>query len=112
MDADTVLAAGDVGVLGYYTSGKILDTVGLNSPVSSTYYPMAKQYYAINSAVPTDLILDQKPDFVIILEVYGRYSLLRDKRFWADYHLIDTLPTNMYGSNGMLIFRRIPVLGP
>ena len=40
---DAVVAAGDVGVLGYFTDRNILDTVGLNSPVSSSYYPLPKE---------------------------------------------------------------------
>jgi hypothetical protein len=103
---NTVLAAGDVGVLGFYTPARILDTVGLNSPVSLNYYPLDDRYYAINYAIPANLILDQKPDFVVILEIYGRLTLLKDPRFLAQYDLLRTLPTDIYGSNGMLIFKR------
>jgi len=106
LNSNTVLAAGDVGVLGFYTPARILDTVGLNSPVSLNYYPLDDRYYVINYAIPTNLILDQKPDFVVILEVYGRLTLLKDPRFLAQYDLMRTLPTDIYGSNGMLIFKR------
>jgi hypothetical protein len=106
LTSNTVLAAGDVGVLGFYTPARILDTVGLNSPVSLNYYPLDDRYYAINYAIPANLILDQKPDFVVILEVYGRLTLLKDPRFLAQYDLLRTLPTDIYGSNGMLIFKR------
>ena len=100
------LAAGDVGVLGYYTPARILDTVGLNSPETLAYYPLDPSYYVINYAVAPDLILDQQPDWVIILEVYGRLGLLPDPRFQAQYELVKTLDTDIYGSEGMLIFRR------
>ncbi|MHB8132989.1 MAG: glycosyltransferase family protein [Anaerolineaceae bacterium] len=98
------LAAGDVGVLGYFTRARILDTVGLNSPEALDYYPLDKQAYVINYAIAPDLIIDQQPDAVIFLEVYGRNGLLKDKRFLEQYQLIRTLPTNIYGSNGMLIY--------
>lgn len=101
-----VLAAGDVGVLGFYTPARILDTVGLNSPISSQYYPLDPSYYDINYAVPPDLILDELPDYVVILEVYGRSGLLKDPRFLAAYHLLKKIPTDIYGSDGMLIFQR------
>jgi hypothetical protein len=101
-----LLAAGDVGVLGFYTGARILDTVGLNSPESSRYYPLDSHYYVINYAIPPDLILDMQPDFIVILEVYGRGGLLEDPRFQAQYHLIQTLPTDLYGSRGMLILER------
>jgi arabinofuranosyltransferase len=106
MDEHSLLAAGDVGVLGFYTPGRILDTVGLNSPVSTRYYPLPPEQYAINYAIPAQLILDQQPDFVVLLEVYGRSTLLKDSRFLQEYHLLEKIDTDMYGSDGMLIFMR------
>lgn len=103
---EVVLAAGDVGVLGFYTPARILDTVGLNSPETLAYYPLDPKYYVINYAVAPDLILDQQPDWVVILEVYGRLGLLPDPRFQAQYELVKTLDTDIYGSEGMLIFKR------
>jgi hypothetical protein len=102
-----VLAAGDVGVLGYHTNALILDTVGLNSPQTLNYYPLDEEYYVTNYAVSPDLIMDQKPDYVIILEVYGREGLLKDPRFLSTYHLKQKIPTDIYGSDGMLIFNRV-----
>jgi arabinofuranosyltransferase len=106
-DRRSVLAAGDVGVLGYYTPGSILDTVGLNSPETLNYYPLDPKYYAINYAVAPQLILDQQPDFVVIQEVYGRLGLLKNEDFNREYRLIKKLPNDIYGSDGMLIFARI-----
>jgi len=106
--APTTLAAGDVGVLGYYTHAKILDTVGLNSPQSLQYYPLDPNYYVINYAIPPRLILDHRPDYLVILEVYGRNGLLKDAQFLAAYRLRKKIPTDIYGSNGMLIYERYP----
>lgn len=100
------LAAGDVGVLGFYTGARILDTVGLNSSVSTRYYPLDPAFYVINYAIPPNLILDQLPDYIVILEVYGRAGLLLDPRFQAAYQLRQKIPTDMYGSDGMLIYVR------
>jgi hypothetical protein len=47
------------------------------------------------------------PDFVVILEVYGREGLLKDPRFIRGYVLRKVIPTDIYGSQGMLIFQRI-----
>jgi hypothetical protein len=101
-----VLAAGDVGVLGFKTNARILDTVGLNSGQSLKYYPTNADYYVTNYAIPPDLILDNRPDFIVILEVYGRNGLLKNPRFWDHYHQIAKLSTDIYGSDGMLIFAR------
>jgi hypothetical protein len=103
---EATIAAADVGVLGYETGAFILDTVGLVSPDSSDYYPLPPSSYVINYAIPTKLILDEDPDFVVLLEVYGRNTLLLDDTFHSRYELIKTYPTDIYGSRGMLIFRR------
>lgn len=102
------LAAGDVGVLGFDTNLRILDLVGLNSPIATQYYPLNPDLYVINYAVPPQLVLDTRPDWVVILEVYGRRGLLNEPRFLQDYHLVKTIETDMYGSNGLLIFMRKP----
>jgi hypothetical protein len=103
---DTTLAAGDVGVLGYYTQARILDTVGLNSPEALAYYPLDQKYYVTNYAVAPDLIIAQQPELVVLLEVYGRLGLFIDPRFNEHYDLLALLPTDIYGSEGMLIYIR------
>jgi hypothetical protein len=102
-----ILAAGDVGVLGYSTRTRILDLVGLNSKVTTGYYPLNDQYYVINYAVAPDLIIDQKPQYLVILEVYGRLGLLRDDRFLMEYRLMAKIPSDIYGSDGMLVYKRL-----
>ena len=51
----TVVAAGDVGALGFYSNARILDTVGLMSPEASAYYPLTPELYVINYAVAPQL---------------------------------------------------------
>ncbi|MDA1330570.1 MAG: hypothetical protein O3B43_05855 [Chloroflexi bacterium] len=102
-----VLAASDVGVLGYFTDALILDLVGLNSPETLSYYPLDKGDYGdFVYAVSTDLVLDKRPDYLVILEVYGRETLLRDGGFADLYTLIGRLETNIYGSEDMLLFEK------
>lgn len=101
-----VIAAGDVGVLGYDTNAQILDTVGLNSPESLDYYPIPIEKYVINYAIPAELILDQTPDWIIIQEVYGRETFLKDPDFYNGYTQFGVLRNDIYGSEGMLILRR------
>ncbi|MCD4671982.1 MAG: hypothetical protein K8R77_04895 [Anaerolineaceae bacterium] len=101
-----VIAAGDVGVLGYDTNAQILDTVGLNSPESLNYYPIPIENYVINYAIPTDLILEEAPDWIIVQEVYGRKTFLVNPVFNETYTQFNKLSNEIYGSKGMLIFRR------
>ncbi len=100
------LCAGDIGVLGYRTGLHILDTVGLVTPEVAHHYPADPAIYVINYAIPADLVLALDPDYIVILEVYGRLGLLPDPRFQARYRLLEKIETDMYGSEGMLIFER------
>ena len=57
--------------------------------------------------VDNRIIMKEQPDYVVILEVYGRETVLQDAGFLHAYHLIETIPTDLYGSQGMLVFRRM-----
>jgi hypothetical protein len=103
---ETVIAAGDIGMVGYSSGARILDTLGLVSPQSTGYYPLPEAAYEIIYAVPTELILDQQPDYIILLEVYIRNTLLRSPSFMAGYELVHGWPCDIYGSEAMLVFRR------
>ncbi len=102
----TVIAAGDIGALGYFSGARILDTLGLISPQSTAYYPLPPDQLVINYAISADLIADQKPDYVVFLEAYGRRTLLADPRFLAGYALRQKIPTDIYSSEGMLVYER------
>jgi hypothetical protein len=104
--ADQTLAAGDIGALGYFTKARILDTVGLISPISADYYPLPDSDYVINYAIPTSLILTEKPDYFVTLEVYGRNTFIPDSDFQATYQLMKKYDTDLYSSEGMLVFER------
>ena len=101
-----ILSASDIGALGYFSGAKILDTVGLISPEVAHYYPLPESFYAINYAIAPDLILDEKPDYLVILEIYGRNGLLKDPDFQNSYDLVEIIPTDLYGSDGMHIYIR------
>ena len=101
----TVVAAGDVGALGYYSNARILDTVGLMSPEASAYFPLDPALYAMDVyAIPPKLITDYQPDYVVELEIYGRKGLFVDPLFLAEYELVEKIPTDIYGSDGMLVW--------
>ena len=106
VNPDTVIAAGDIGALGYDTGAHILDTLGLISPQTLRYYPLDPNLYVINYAMSPQLILDQQPDWIVSPEVYIRNGLLKEAHFQAQYQLFETLPTDIYGSQGLMVFRR------
>jgi hypothetical protein len=103
-----VLAAGDIGALGYFSSARMLDTIGLITPEAVAYYPLPAEMYVINYAIPPRLIRDLQPDYFVLLEVYGRNGLLREQWFADEYRLIDTIPTDLYESHGLLVYHREP----
>jgi len=101
-----ILAAPDIGALGYYSGAPILDLLGLISPEAIRYYPAPEAMYVVNFAIPPEIVQDLKPDLIVTLEVYGRNGLLIDPDFLESYELVDQLPTDIYGSRGLLIFVR------
>jgi hypothetical protein len=104
----TVIAIGDIGVVGWLTGARILDTVGLVSPEASAYYPIPTSMMATrNYAVPPDLIIDFQPDYIVILEAYARNSLHRDPRFAEAYRLREKIESDIYASDGLLIYERV-----
>ncbi|MCZ7544125.1 MAG: hypothetical protein M5R40_11610 [Anaerolineae bacterium] len=106
--ADTVVSAGDIGAVGYFSRATIFDTVGLVTPAATAYYPVDPDIVAPgnNYAIPPRLILDAQPEFLVIVESYGRLGLMQDRDFNAQYEQIVKLGTDIYGSRGMLVFRR------
>ena len=103
---DTTIAAGDIGVIGFVSGARILDTLGLVSPQSTPYYPLPDEAYAFTYAVSTDLVLDELPDYLILLEIYVRNTLSQSEAFAGQYEIYKEWPTDIYGSASMLVYRR------
>jgi arabinofuranosyltransferase len=103
-----VIAAADIGTVGWFSEAPILDTLGLISPEATPYYPLDPSLLVIQYAISPDLIRDLQPEYLVALEVYVRYALLPADWFHEQYDLLEKLDTDIYGSDGMLIFHRRP----
>jgi hypothetical protein len=105
---DTLVAAGDIGTIGYYSRARILDTVGLITPEISSYYPFDDSLRAggSNYAVPPAIILDYRPAYVVMMKGYIENSLAADADFAALYTVADSIPTDYYGGEMLLYQRR------
>jgi len=103
---DDIVAIADIGTFGYYSEATILDPVGLISPASSRYYPVPPEQHANALAIPTQLILDQQPSYVILLEAYIRHTLLESDAFNTQYELIEAVETDILESSAFMVFRR------
>jgi hypothetical protein len=107
--ADTVVAAGDIGAVGFYSSATIFDTIGLVTPGTTDYYPVDEHILVegVNYAIPPALVLDEMPDFLVVVESYVRLGLMQDPAFTAAYgDPVEVLDIEIYEGHGMLIFQR------
>lgn len=106
--AQTRVASGDIGAVGYFSRATIVDTVGLVTPELTAYYPLdpALIVPGMNYAIPPQLIYDTQPDYLVTMEGFTRQGLATEARFNADYALIAEYPFAFYGSAMQLYERR------
>lgn len=105
--AETRVASGDIGAVGYFSWATIVDAVGLVTPELTAYYPVDPSLVAEgqNYAIPPQLIYDTQPDYLVTMEGFVREGLAREARFQDDYELLLEYPTDFYGT-GMQLYRR------
>jgi hypothetical protein len=103
---NAVIAAPEIGALGYASNLRILDTVGLVSPSALPYYPLPIEQLASDNAIPARLIEDQRPDAVVTMDAFAARSLLPDPAFQVDYTLEHAYDAPVWASQQLLVFRR------
>jgi hypothetical protein len=101
-----VIAAPEIGALGYASNLRILDTVGLVSPAAIPYYPLPPEQLVTDNAIPARLIVDKRPDVVVTLDAFAQRSLLTDPAFQRDYRLERSYPAPVWQSEELWLFRR------
>jgi len=110
------LAGTEVGTLGYYYPGYIIDACALVSPEALRYLPvpMTERYAATDGVIANALVRDLQPEYVASMPTFAGASIMRDPWFLAHYKQAAAfrLPQPLWGSENVLVWERTePPLG-
>jgi hypothetical protein len=105
-DGSTLLALPEIGAIGYHTRARVLDTVGLVSPSAVRYYPIPNAQLLADNAVPSALIRDARPDYVVTLDRFIRGTLVPDSWFFENYQLVEARELYDKDVQTLLVYRR------
>ena len=111
IEAGDVVAAPEIGALGYACGCTMLDTVGLISPAALAFYPDPGQDKSANYSVPVALVEALKPDYLVTLDVFIRDSLLQDRGFQSSYREVWAVETDAFNSRRMVVYERLAAAG-
>ncbi len=104
------IASPEVGALGYYWHGQILDGCGLVSPAAIPFLPVPSEEREGSAigAISTGLVQEYKPEFVVTLKIFASKSLFLSNWFLNEYEEIHRtpLPIPVWESENVLIFKR------
>lgn len=115
----------EIGALGWYWPGRVLDAAALVSPEVLPYHPLppGTRRTSTTGAVPPEAVRDFQPELVVGLEVFVE-GLVRDPWFQAHYVPLarwawfdgpaawEGVPERLWGSAWVLAFRRRDVPWP
>lgn len=108
--ASTVIAAPEIGALGYAFHGKILDVCGLVSPAAIPYLPvpLSQRVARYTGAIPTKLVLDLQPDLVVSMQLFGMKSIQLSPEFRDQYQRVAecALPHPLWLSHSVEVYER------
>jgi hypothetical protein len=109
---ETVLAP-EIGALGYYLEGNLIDACGLVSPKAIRYLPVPanERISGDIGPIPLALVRDMQPDFIVTMPVFAEKNVLDDPWARATYQVVTEfrLPMKAYHeSDRVLILKRGP----
>ena len=109
--ASTVIAAPEIGALGYAFHGKVLDVCGLVSPESIPYLPvpLSQRVARYTGAISSRLVLDLRPDLVVSMQLFMLKSLRLSPEFQEQYQLVAecALPYPLWLSHSVEVYERV-----
>ncbi|NLT72702.1 MAG: hypothetical protein GXX94_00700 [Chloroflexi bacterium] len=105
------LAGTEIGTLGYYYGGYLIDSCALVSPEALRYLPvpMAQRYSAMDGVIANELVQDLEPDYVASMPTFAGASIMRDRWFSSHYALAAEfpLPKELWGSSSVLVWEHV-----
>jgi len=108
-EASEVVAAPEIGVLGFHLDRRIMDACGLVTPEAVPFLPVPlEQRGGQQGVISVDFVRSVAPDLVVTLVTFARPSLLRSEWFDAAYALVHEEPVlaTGEGDGGVLVFRK------
>ena len=106
---EDVVAAAEIGIVGYTLPLRILDGCGLVSPEAIPFLPPPPEERGPQlGPIPVGLIRQEQPAWVMFLPAFGANSLLRSGWFLSNYDLAHEVPflVNDPRYRAVLIYRR------
>ena len=105
---DQIIAAPEIGALGYTLPNPILDTAGLITPIALHYYPLGPEYSG--HGVPEPLIRELSPDYLVALDVFLLPPLTQSPWFRQKYRVVASLPAPfpVWDAEQVFVFQRTP----
>ncbi len=108
---ETVMAP-EIGALGYYLKGNLIDALGLVSPEAIPYLPTpaSERVGGAYGSIPLAFVRDAQPEFIVTMPVFASKNVLDDPWAKTTYRTVTEfrLPTPVYGSDRVLILRHGP----
>lgn len=108
--ADDRVAAAEIGSLGYYYRGRVLDGCGLVTPEALPFLPVreSERQHQANGAIAVDFVRALQPEWVVTMPVFAREGLLSSEWFQEHYLLAGRapLPRELWSDREVLVLRR------
>lgn len=110
--AGEAVLAPEIGALGFYLNGSLIDACGLVSPEVIRYLPVPadERVFGWAGSIPLGLVREVQPEFIVTLPTFAQRNVLDD--LWAKqtYRVVKEieLAVPTYGSDRILILRHQP----
>lgn len=109
---ETVMAP-EIGALGYYLKGNLIDACGLVSPEAIPYLPVpaSERLGGEYGSIPLAFVRNVRPEFIVTLPVFAMKNVLEAPWATSTYHTVREfyLPIPTYGSDRIIVLKHGPL---